>query len=70
MELGPSYFLYDMVELIEKLIIFVKLELNLEINSNPIKGTTWFCSMKDEQYNATFMKYLEEKFKKMEFSIF
>jgi len=65
MGLEPSYFLYDMVELTEKLIIFAKLELNLEINSNTIKGTTWYRSMKDEQYNADFMQYPKGKFTKM-----
>ena len=65
MGLEPSYFLYDMIALTEKLIIFSRLELKLEINTKPIKASHWLQVMKDDSYNAQFMEYQKSDFNKM-----
>ena len=69
MALEPSYFLYDMVELTEKLIIFSRLELKIEFSTKPIKASNWLHVMKDDSYNAQFMAYQKSSFNKMK-SIF
>ena len=69
MALEPSYFLYDTIELTEKLIIFSRLELKIEFNTKSIKASNWLHVMKDDAYNSQFMTYQKSSFNKMK-SIF
>lgn len=49
-----------MVELTEKLIIFSRIELKIDIHANSIKTNTWLKQMKEDKYNDVFQKYSPE----------